>query len=307
VVELCHLEAVGKSGDLVFFGADQDLNRRYGAPNTGGAAFVRHSTQGMLPWTQACGEPCHDVGLLTSAEGGPEVLVQNLFLISEYIRSLGMRPALIGSDHTTSLPCLRGTQKALGSELHYIYLDAHLDLGLHCASEDVHNGNFVSHIQRSTSIRSVTNIGGRSWSTFSPVYSQIEGFVSLPGGTEPFSLQRLAEGLSGLEGQPVYVSIDADVLDPSAAPGILNCTEPFGFSMRELLAVCQWLAQHCDVVGGDLCEIMPQDPSRGAEQGLMRCFHALFSRPKPPMEAANPPLGAKSGHGDPKIAYSHQG
>ena len=240
---------------------------------------MRQSTQGMLPWTQAFGEPCHDVGLLSSEEGGPELMVKNIFLISEYIRSLGMRPALVGCDHTASLPCLKGTQQALGSDLHYIYLDSHLDLGLHSTTEDVHNGNFVSHIKKSPGVLSVTNIGGRSWSSFSPVYRNIEGFTSVGGSAEPITPESLAQDLAWLKGQPVYISIDADVLDPSSAPGILSCPEPFGLSLRELLAVCQWLSRHCNVVGGDLCEILPQADSQGSEQGLMRCFHALFNRP----------------------------
>jgi len=295
VTELRLLKDVGQAGDLVFFGVDRDLCRRFGPPGSGAASFLRDRTRVMLPWTQTCGEPCHDVGVLGAGGEPPETLVQNIFLIAEYATSLGMRPAMVGCDHTASLPCLRGLQKARGGELHYLYLDAHLDLGLHSPSGDLHNGNFVNTLRGAPGIRSITNLGARCWSTFAPEYQALGDLRFLPGDQAPWAPERLDDFLAPLKGQAVYVSLDADVLDPASVPGLLNCPEPFGLTLQGLLECCQWIARHCEVVGGDLCELCPHEPSLGLEQGIMRCFHALFSRPRPTLETPIPPLGDNPG------------
>ena len=85
----------------------------------------------------------------------------------------------------------------------------------------------------------------------------------------------LIEHLSDLRGSRVYVSLDADVLDPSCIPNT-PCPEPFGLQTSELLALCQWIGKACDVVGADLCEILPAERTAQSEQALTRCLLDLF-------------------------------
>ena len=73
----------------------------------------------------------------------------------------------------------------------------------------------------------------------------------------------------------MYVSLDADVLDPFCMPNAC-CPEPLGMQSGELLAVCQWIGSHCQVVGGDLCAVLPARRSGGSEQALMRCLCTLL-------------------------------
>ena len=58
--------------------------------------------------------------------------------------------------------------------------------------------------------------------------------------------------------EPVYISIDLDVLDPAFAPGVSH-REPGGLSVRQLLGVLQRMTG--DVVGADVVEFNPaNDP-----------------------------------------------
>jgi agmatinase len=61
--------------------------------------------------------------------------------------------------------------------------------------------------------------------------------------------------LTRLGDRPVYVSIDIDVLDPSAAPGT-GTPEAGGLTTRELLHTLRALAA-CNVVGADIVEVAP--------------------------------------------------
>jgi agmatinase len=253
---------------VVFFGVDQELARRFGAANGGAANFIRESSVSMLPWTQAHGASCHDIGLLTASS--PSEVGAEIGLVSRAITQAGLRPVLIGCDHTASIANFVGAPRPM--PVAYLYLDAHFDLGFHRERTAIDSGNFVASLLENPAVESVVNIGGRSWATFHPAYRAVAKFTSIAGR----SMDALAATLARLEAMPVYVSIDADVLDPSVAD--LSCPEPFGMMPRDVLALCDWIGGHCDVVGADLCELIPSRRNIGVAQALMLSLHALFSR-----------------------------
>ena len=99
------------------------------------------------------------------------------------------------------------------------------------------------------------------------------------GGVPRLFVKGMIERLAPLRASAVYVSIDADVLDPACAPHV-SCPEPFGMALEELFELCAWIGGACNVVGADLCELVPTPESLGVEQALMRCLHALFPKGK---------------------------
>jgi arginase family enzyme len=113
-------------------------------------------------------------------------------------------------------------------------------------------------------------VGGRSVAAHLP-YPATADFINIPAKR---SRSAIIARLAPLAGQSIFVSIDADVLDPSVAPNV-PCPEPDGMSADDLLACCQWLGQHCNVIGADLSEIMPSNHSRNCELSLISCLLAL--------------------------------
>ncbi len=277
VVELERLPGVSQPGDVVFYGVDTELGRRFGQGNPGAASFVRQHTVGMMPWTQVMAPGCHDIGIVTAAD--PGVAMRETTAIATFLAKLGRRPALIGCDHTASLASVLGTASGGVGIPTYLYFDAHLDLGLHdptpAAGPALHNGNFVERLRQTGQIGHVVNVGARCWSRFAPIYQALPHFTCLPGGPPQPSAAAMIERLSWLAGTRLYVSIDADVLDPSVAPNVC-CPEPFGLSVDDLFLLCSWLGRSCTVIGGDLCEVVPSTTSLCSEQALMRCLHALY-------------------------------
>ena len=269
VVDLDDLHLQGGPGDLVFFGIDCELNRRFGEPNPGAATFLRQNTACMAPWTSRHGAPCQDIGIITATD--PDIAMRDAVALAGYIAGLGRRPVLIGCDHTASLAGISGLLNTTKLEPVYIYLDAHYDLGRHGEPAPLGNGNFVDMLLRSARIARVVNIGGRSWATFNPVYHDVAYFQAVP----QIHAAEVIDALGWLRGHPVYVSIDADVLDPTSAPNVC-CPEPFGMAPTDLLAICEWLGRSCDVRAADVCELMPAAQNMRSEQVLMRCVHALF-------------------------------
>ncbi|KAG6001043.1 hypothetical protein E4U43_001431 [Claviceps pusilla] len=65
---------------------------------------------------------------------------------------------------------------------------------------------------------------------------------------------------------PVYLSVDIDVLDPAFAPGT-GTPEPGGWTTRELIRILRGL-EGLNVVGADVVEVSPAYQGRGEETAL---------------------------------------
>ena len=66
---------------------------------------------------------------------------------------------------------------------------------------------------------------------------------------------------------PVYLSIDIDVLDPAFAPGT-GTPEPGGWSTRELIRILRGIVDVLNIVGADVVEVSPAYQGRGEETAL---------------------------------------
>ncbi|MCK9907318.1 arginase family protein, partial [Frankia sp. Cpl3] len=70
-------------------------------------------------------------------------------------------------------------------------------------------------------------------------------------------LEPLKQVLPTIGNRPIYLTIDIDVLDPSAAPGT-GTTEAGGITSRELLESIHFMAKNgANVIGCDLVEVAP--------------------------------------------------
>ena len=76
-----------------------------------------------------------------------------------------------------------------------------------------------------------------------------------------FNLDGLAEVIEKLQGKPVYITLDLDVLDPSVFPGT-GTPEAGGVTFVELMNAVIQTAHGVNVVGCDVNELSPvYDPS----------------------------------------------
>ena len=70
-----------------------------------------------------------------------------------------------------------------------------------------------------------------------------------------FNLDGLAEVIEKLQGKPVYITLDLDVLDPSVFPGT-GTPEAGGVTFMQLLHAIR-LVSETKIVGADLNELAP--------------------------------------------------
>jgi agmatinase len=158
----------------------------------------------------------------------------------------GGRPLALGGDHSVTYPILRGLNPSR-APLAILHVDAHGDL------YDVFEGDRYSHacpfariLEEGLASRLV-QVGIRAQTPHQR--DQAARF-----GVEVIDMRAWVAGRRPEIAGPVYVSIDLDGLDPSAAPGVSH-REPGGLTVREVLTLLQALAG--PIVGGDVVELNP--------------------------------------------------
>ena len=166
----------------------------------------------------------------------------------------------IGGDHTIALPMLRAVAAQHGP-VALVHFDAHLDTwDTYFDAPTTHGTIFRRAFEEGLLIEDHSiHVGIRG-----PLYGEADladdrrfGFRTIRASdVDDLGIAGTTEAIVDRVGDlPVYLSLDIDVLDPSAAPGT-GTPEMGGLSSRELLRVLRGLtALH--LVGADVVEVAP--------------------------------------------------
>lgn len=158
---------------------------------------------------------------------------------------------ILGGDHSITCPVVRGI-RATHDRLAILHFDAHPDL------YDSLDGNRWSHatpfarIMEAGLANSLMQIGIRTMNAHQRDQANRFSVDVLPW--QAWNETEL------IFADPVYISIDMDVLDPAYAPGVSH-QEPGGMATRELLQLIQRIKGN--VVGADIVELNPQRDVNG--------------------------------------------
>lgn len=180
---------------------------------------------------------------------------KSIELIAGFIRQLmqdGKIPVGMGGEHLVSWPVMK-TVADNYKDLAIIHMDAHTDLRVEYEGEPLSHSTPIRKIAEYIGPKNVYSFGIRSGMKEEFDWAKENGMhISKFDVLEP-----LKEVLPTLEGRPVYVTIDIDVLDPAHAPGT-GTVDCGGITSRELLASIHAIANSgVNVVGFDLVEVAP--------------------------------------------------
>jgi len=168
---------------------------------------------------------------------------------------------VVGGDHTISYPVLKGLSEYHGSKLALVHFDSHYDtldeyFGCKCthgtpfrrAVDDGAIDPYKSvHLGQHGTLYSEEVMNGDKRLGFESIRS--DKLVKM----DP---KKVVDWVAKKVGNlPVYISIDIDVLDPSAAPGT-GTPECGGMLPRELFAIIRE-CRRLNIVVGDVMEVLP--------------------------------------------------
>ncbi|KAG5989361.1 hypothetical protein E4U54_004353 [Claviceps lovelessii] len=196
------------------------------------------------------------------------------------------RPKLVtlGGDHSLSLPALRALHDVYGQPVRVLHFDAHLDTWdpaeypSHWGSTHFNHGSMFwmagqeGLLSNASSAKSVhaglrTRLSGNDWADHEADTAQ--NWVRFSADAiDDMGTRGLVEAILSVLGtqDPVYLSVDIDVLDPAFAPGT-GTPEPGGWTTRELIRILRGL-EGLNVVGADVVEVSPAYQGRGEETAL---------------------------------------
>lgn len=184
--------------------------------------------------------------------------------ISE-IASAGVIPIILGGDHGVTWPNVTAIADVLGyGNVGVVHFDAHADTAPDMQGVLASHGTPMRRLIESGAVRgrNFVQIGLRgywpgpdvlSWMKEQEMKSHFMAEVQAHGFDAVLD-RAVNEALDGAE--HLFISLDIDVVDPSAAPGT-GSPEPGGLTSREVLRAVRRLAAEVGIVGMDVVEVSP--------------------------------------------------
>jgi agmatinase len=167
----------------------------------------------------------------------------------------------IGGDHTIALPLLRAVNKKCGQPVALVHFDAHLDTwDTYFGAPYTHGTPFRRAREEGLFLDDASmHVGIRG-----PLYSRDDlrededlGFKIIHcDDFQTQSINQIVKRIRDRVGEnPLYLSIDIDVLDPAHAPGT-GTPEIAGMTSREMLNILRGLSG-MNLVSADVVEVAP--------------------------------------------------
>ena len=165
----------------------------------------------------------------------------------------GALPLAIGGDHSITAPIVQSLAQWHGP-LSILHIDAHPDLYDHLDGNARSHASPFARILECGAAKCLLQVGIRTANRHQREQAERFGIV------RQISARRVSHSVAPILDGPLYVSIDLDGIDPSAAPGVSH-HEPGGLTVRETLDLLDrqtaWLA------GADVVELNPSRDING--------------------------------------------
>ena len=253
-------DAVFDSAGTVLFGAPFDSTTSYRPGTRFGSAAIRHESYGLESYSpyqdlDLADVPVCDSGDLELCFGDTKTALQQIQARAQNILEAGKRPFMLGGEHLVTLGAFRAVQ-AQYPDVRLIHFDAHADLRHDYLGVQLSHACVLRRCFELVGDGRIFQFGIRSGTR--EEFSWGRGHIT----TRLFNFQGLEETLKTLKGQPVYFTLDLDVLDPAVFPGT-GTPEPGGVTFDALRQAATLVCTQAQVVGCDVTELSPHYDQSG--------------------------------------------
>lgn len=238
----------------VIFGAPFDGTTSYRPGTRFASRVMRAESYGLETYSPYQDRDMSDIKVFDGGDlelpfGNVQAVLERIGEKAAQILADNKIPVMLGGEHLVTLGAVRAVAKKY-PDLHILHFDAHTDL------RDDYLGENLSH---ATVLRRCWDIlgDGRIFQFGIRSGDKPEFMWAAQGHTamRKFDLHGFHETVEKLKGKPLYVTIDLDVLDPSAFPGT-GTPEAGGVTFMELLGAILSL-KAANVVACDINELSP--------------------------------------------------
>jgi agmatinase len=246
---------------IVVFGAPFDSTTSYRPGARFGGKAVRAESYGLESYSPYQDKDVTDAAIFDGGElelqiGDTSAALTAIEENAAVILNGGKLPVMLGGEHLVTLGAVRAALNVY-PDLHIIHFDAHADL------RDDYLGVALSHacvIRRCWELLGDGKI--HQFGIRSGTRDEFEWAARRHVSMRRYDFEGLTETLTKLNGKPVYLTVDLDVLDPSCFPGT-GTPEPGGAEFKQLLAALMEICEKANVVACDLVELCPPYDASG--------------------------------------------
>ncbi|WP_201264900.1 agmatinase [Brevibacillus reuszeri] len=252
-----------EEADIVVFGVPYDggVSFRSGAKEAPRA--IREITYTIPPTTEHW-EDLSELSILDLGDISAEKRDSLFQKVEETVYAsvkAGKLFTMIGGDHSTTIPVLRGVDRAMDKPFGIVHIDAHFDLCHEMGGDLLSHGSVE---RRSLELKNISDTESIFFVGIRSVESEELGFINshkmnifkamdVRNNGVADTVKRVKEAMSRFEA--IYITVDIDSLDPAYAPG--TGTPQFGgLHSRELLDLLYGLFD-LPIIGFDVVEVSP--------------------------------------------------
>ena len=252
-------EAEYADADIVVFGApfDSTTSNRPGARFA--SAAMRQESYGLetySPYQDAdmADYSVFDGGDLELCFGDARLALDSIEEFAAGVLEDCKLPLMIGGEHLVTLGAVRAAVKRY-PELCVVHFDAHADLRDEYLGTKLSHAAVLRRVWELTGDGRIHQFGIRSGDRSEFEWGKQHVF------TQKFTLDGIESTARALEGKPVYLTIDLDVLDSSAFPGT-GTPEAGGMTFVQLIDAVFKL-RGLNIVAADINELCPMLDNSG--------------------------------------------
>lgn len=246
--------------DLVIFGAPFDSTTSFRPGTRFAADYIRMDSFGLETYSPYLDKDLADyalidIGNLDLPFGNAAKSLEMIEETAASILAADKIPFLIGGEHLVSLGTIRAAYKK-HPNLKLIHFDAHTDLRDHYMGEPLSHAAVIRRawdfMGDGTIYQFCIRSGEKAEFEWAKTHTHLEKFTY-------DSLKSVVEAL-GTE-DPIYVTIDLDVLDPAIFSGT-GTPEPGGIFFKDMIDILKTLSP-LNIIGADVVELSPHYDQTG--------------------------------------------
>lgn len=249
---------------IVLFGAPFDSTTSFRPGTRFAGQAMRSESFGIETYSPYQDKDLLDIKVFDSGDlelpfGNPQQALSDIEERTEIILNDGKIPCMIGGEHLVTLGAVRAVCGKY-EDLHIVHFDAHADL------RDEYLGVQLSHacvLHRCWDIvgdGKIFQFGIRSGDRDEFEFAKKHTYMN------KFNFDTLKEIVQKIGHNPVYFTLDLDVLDPSQFPGT-GTPEAGGVTFTEIMEAVKEVS-NLNIVGFDINELSPVYDQSGRSTAL---------------------------------------
>ena len=249
---------------IVIFGVPYDSTTSFRPGTRFGPSAMRNESFGIETYSPYQDKDLLDINVFDSGDlelifGTPEKALSDIEAAADEILNDNKIPCMIGGEHLVTLGSVRAAAKRY-SNLHIVHFDAHADLREDYLGERFSHACVMHRCHDILGDGRIYQFGIRSGDREEFNFAENHTIM------QKFNFDGLKEAVEKIGQNPVYFTLDLDVLDPSQFPGT-GTPEAGGVVFTELLNAIKEVSK-LNIVGFDVNELCPVYDQSGASTAL---------------------------------------